>query len=144
MLHGIKIGGVATWAQFDTGYDDGSLRSSIEINDALYDRLMAAGVPLHWDGDLRVSTCNGFATRQVYDMPDGEITLRSDDGHEILKLTDAKFIRKTVNACGGIANLTTPAAQLGASVIARLGSVVFDPKSEIVWVHPAEQRTALP
>jgi hypothetical protein len=132
----LRIGMVSAWAQIDTGYDDREYPPSIDINEALYRLLSAGGIGLQRVGDSRVITCEGGETREAYRAAAGNVTLTTDSGHEISALADVALIRKAANACGGIADLSEPAAQLGVSILARLGAVVFDPMSETVWVAP--------
>jgi hypothetical protein len=47
-----------------------------------------------------------------------------------------KHTPPTAVRCGGIGTWTVPAAQIGASVLAELGLVVFDPFGARVWVRP--------
>jgi hypothetical protein len=49
-------------------------------------------------------------------------------------LDDFHLILKPVNRCGGIAAMRMPAAQIGASFLTAFRTVVFDPKSERVWL----------
>ncbi len=42
------------------------LPSSIDINEALYDKLISAGIALHREGVSTVSTCHGVVTDEVY------------------------------------------------------------------------------
>ena len=130
----VDIGGVTVPAQIDTGYDDRILPPSIDINDALYDKLIAKGVALQPTRRIAVATCDGTAVRDVYAAPQTKIMLQTRDGRAIGSVNGASLIRKTVNGCGGIAEMHAPAAQLGMAIIRKLGSVVFDPKAGIVWV----------
>ena len=41
---------------------------------------------------------------------------------------------KSANACGGIADMAEPAAQLGASFLGLFGDVIFDPRNATVWL----------
>ncbi len=131
----VSIGPVSAWAQIDTGYDDRSFPPSIDVNEALY-RQLSERVALERVGEIGVATCEGVETREVY-RTGSAIAISSDSGDKIADLVNVSLIRKPANACGGIANLSEPAAQLGVSIVARLGSVVFDPRSETVWVAPA-------
>jgi hypothetical protein len=130
----LDIGGVSVPAQIDTGYDDRNIPPSIDINEALYEKLVAAGIHLTGGGAGTVATCSGVTTNKVYVAPQTRISLKTDDGREIRQISGASLIRKIVNGCGGIADMQRPAAQLGASIISGLGSIVFDAKSELVWV----------
>ncbi len=130
----LDIGGVPVPAQIDTGYDDRKLPPSIDINEALYERLVSAGIPLTRGGNSTVATCGGVTTNEVYAAPQTRILLKTDVGREIRQISGASLIRKIGNGCGGIADMQRPEAQLGASIVAGLGSVVFDGRSEIVWV----------
>lgn len=132
----LRVGGMTVPAQIDTGYDDTEYTPSIDINEALYRQLLATGNALKRRGESATSTCEGTATREVYEAPGTAITLNADDGRIIRALENVKLIRKTANGCGGIANMQAPAAQLGASIVSALGTIVVDPKSETVWVAP--------
>ncbi|WP_372646812.1 hypothetical protein [Hyphomicrobium sp.] len=130
----VNIGGVFSAAQIDTGYDDRVMPPSIDINDALYGELVAAGIALRRKGTSSLVTCHGVVTNDVYAVVHAEISLRTEDDREIRPLAGAALIRKKANGCGGIADMASPMAQLGMSVVAGLGSVVFDPARELVWV----------
>jgi hypothetical protein len=50
------------------------------------------------------------------------------------------FVKRTPSEaarCGGIGTWSVPAAQVGASVLAELGLVVFDPFASRVWIRNA-------
>ncbi|HEY8128771.1 MAG TPA: hypothetical protein VIF39_08690, partial [Hyphomicrobium sp.] len=130
----LDIGGVSVPAQIDTGYDDRNIPPSIDINETLYEKLVSAGIPLTLEGEGTVATCGGVTTNEVYAAPQTRISLKTDGGREIRQISGASLIRKIVNGCGGIADMQKPTAQLGASIISGLGSVVFDARSELVWV----------
>jgi hypothetical protein len=130
----LRIGEVSVWAQIDTGYDDSARRTSIDINDALYQRLVRSGVVLEADRQLELSTCDGRESRSVYTLKNARVMITDEKGAAIADIGSPNLIRKARNGCGGIATLEEPAAQLGVSALTRLGRVVFDPKSELVWV----------
>ena len=130
----LRLGSLVTWAQVDTGYDDFAAPLSIDINDALYAGLQSAGVALRRKSDIMVSTCAGLELRRTYAMPD--VTIQSETGRPIRRLRDVTLLRKSSTACGGIARRTEPAAQIAASVLRRIGEIVFDPKSERIWLRP--------
>lgn len=134
----LKIGPVATWAQIDTGYDDIKRQSSIDINEALYNKLTAAGVTLAGAGAIKISTCSGVESRSVYRTPD--VTVETETGAFVRTLGPVHLVRKSTASCGGIANLSEPAAQVAASLLATLGEVVFDPHNETVWVARSDAR----
>jgi hypothetical protein len=128
----LKIGPVTTWAQIDTGYDDIERRPSIDINEALYNKLAAAGVTLADAGLTLVSTCAGVEIRSVYRTPD--VTMVTETGAPVRTLGPVHLVRKSASSCGGIANLAESAAQVAASLLRMLDEVVFDPHHETVWV----------
>jgi hypothetical protein len=130
----LDIGGVRAPAQIDTGYDDAVRRPSIDINEALYDRLSSAGVRLEARGGSLVATCSGIVANAVYATPETKIFLTTREGVKIREIKGASLVRKVVNGCGGIADMRAPEAQLGVTIVSGLGSLVFDPRSEIVWV----------
>lgn len=131
----LRIGGITTWAQIDTGYDDLQMQPSIDINETLYQKLLASNVPLRQKGNVGVSTCSGLESRSAYLASHVEIV--SETGALIRDLGTVTLVRKPLSPCGGIGNLVEPAAQIAASVVARLGEVVIDPFTETVWVAPA-------
>lgn len=132
----VRLGPITVPAQIDSGYEDTLWPHAIDINEALYRSLVDAGVQLTAVGSGGVATCAGRETRQVL-RAEAPLVIVSDDGAVIRKIPDHNLFRKTPNACGGIASMDTPAAQLGASFLRTLGTVVIDGKSETVWVKPA-------
>ncbi|MFT3730417.1 MAG: hypothetical protein QM780_03185 [Hyphomicrobium sp.] len=132
----VSAAGISAAAQMDTGYDDRGLPPSVDINDAFFAKLVAAGVSLHAIGKVTVTTCRGVATHDVFAAPQTQLSLETDERREIKILRGVALIRKSANGCGGIADMSSPAAQLGMSVIAGLGTVVFDAPSGLVWVRP--------
>lgn len=132
----LRIGPITVTAQIDTGYDDRVLPPSIDINEPLFQALEAQGA-LRPAGTISVITCAGHETRQVYIAPDSSIAVTDDIGRSLHPLSNVKLIRKHAGPCGGIATHRQPSAQLGMSVLRQLGTVVFDPKSELVWIPAA-------
>jgi hypothetical protein len=130
----IRLGEVRTWAQIDTGYDDILYAHSVDINEALYERLVDAGIKLERAADISVSTCEGRESRRVYTVKGRSLFIETDQAKPILETDNFHLILKRSNGCGGIGAMTAPAAQLGASFLQIFGTVVFDPKSETVWL----------
>lgn len=127
----VDFGAAVVPAQIDTGYDDIAAAPSIDVNEALFQKLLAAGRVMRRGADMTVSTCSGHETREVYRL-DG-VRLQNELGAVITTLRDVHLTRKRPNGCGGIAAMSEPAAQVAASVLARIGTVVFDPRAETVW-----------
>lgn len=134
----LKIGPVTTWAQIDTGYDDINRQLSIDINEALYNKLAAAGVTLAGAGTIQISTCAGVESRSAYRTP--VVTVVTETGAFVRTLGPAHLLRKSTASCGGIANLSEPAAQVAASLFPMMGEIVFDPRNDTVWVAGGEVR----
>jgi hypothetical protein len=128
-----NIGGVKTWAQIDTGYDDDLYPHSLDINRALYDELVARGVALTREGFVTVKTCAGVERRPVYSSRQ-KLVIADQTGAPIVETAHYTLIVKQANLCGGIGVRTTPAAQLGASFLHLFGAIVFDPQAERVWI----------
>jgi hypothetical protein len=131
----LRLGEVRAWAQIDTGYADSVIPHSVDINEALYDRLVAGGVRLERAADIGVLTCEGRESRRVYAVRDRGLAIENERGQPIVETDNFHLIVKTANGCGGIGAMTTPAAQLGASFLKLFGMIVFDPKSATVWVQ---------
>ena len=62
----LRLGATRVWAQIDTGYDDGIYPHSVDINQALYERLIQDGMRLRHISEITVSTCEGRETRTVF------------------------------------------------------------------------------
>ncbi len=130
----LSLGGVRAWAQIDTGYADTVYPRSVDINEALYDRLAASGLKLERLRDLGVWTCEGHEIRRVYAVRDSALRIENEQARPIVQTDSFTLIVKPANSCGGIATMGEPAAQLGASFLKLFGTIVFDPKSATVWL----------
>lgn len=141
----VRIGTVQTMAQLDTGYDDGRQPWSLNINAALFDALRRANVRMtpRPDIGLRLSTCVAGVSEAIeawqlpratpFGLQDVQGTLLPVPAGAVVTL----FVKRTpaaAAACGGIGTWTQPAAQLGASFVAR-GALVADPFSQRIWVR---------
>jgi hypothetical protein len=62
----LRLGKVRAWAQIDTGYEDFVYSRSIDINQALFDRLVGSGVEIIPIDGIDVWTCEGRERRSVY------------------------------------------------------------------------------
>jgi hypothetical protein len=137
----LSLGGVHTWAQIDTGYDDTVYIHSVDINKALYERLVNNGIKLERIAGISVSTCESRERRNVYTVKGRSLVIETDRAKPIKRTEIFHLILKSANRCGGIGAMTTPAAQLGASFLQLFGTVVFDPGSGTVWLDGnADQR----
>jgi hypothetical protein len=131
----LRLGDVRAWAQIDTGYADSLIPRSVDINEALYEKLVANGVRFERAADIGVLTCEGRESRPVYAVRDRALAIENERGEPIAETTSFHLIVKKASGCGGIGAMTTPAAQLGASFLKLFGTIVFDPKSATVWVQ---------
>lgn len=130
----LRFGEVRAWAQIDTGYEDAVYPRSVDVNRALFDRLVENGVKIDKIDDIDVWTCEGRERRAVYRVKDDPLSIENENGKRIVETGDFHLIVKPANACGGIADLPEPAAQLGASFLRLFGAVIFDPKTTTVWL----------
>jgi hypothetical protein len=137
----LRVGEVRAWAQIDTGYADTVIPHSVDINEALYDRLVASGVRLERAADIGVLTCEGHESRRTYAVRDNALAIENERGQPIVETDSFRLIVKRANGCGGIGALTTPAAQLGASFLKLFGTIVLDPKSATVWLDDSARRS---
>lgn len=129
----IRIGSVQFPAQIDSGYDDVAWAHSIDINEALQKGISAAGIGLRRVQQSTVMTCDGSEIRDVSEVPDG-VRIVSEQGQTIAALPRAHLLSKPVNRCGGIAQMSEPMGQLGASVLRTLGEIIFDGPGGNVWL----------
>jgi hypothetical protein len=133
----LRLANVRAWAQIDTGYEDGVHRHSVDINQALFDRLVQSGVKIERIADVDIWTCEGRERRAVYRLRDRPLAIETEQGKVIVEVEDFRLLVKPANTCGGIADLPEPAAQLGASFLRLFGAVIFDPKTATVWLDRA-------
>jgi hypothetical protein len=131
----LDIGGIRAAAQIDSGYEDISRRHSIDINKPLHDALVAKGLAVSRSGKLEVGTCAGRETRPVLALPGTPIKITTASGEAVRKVAGASLILKAPNACGGIADMAEPAAQIGASLLRTLGEIIVDGRTETVWLR---------
>ena len=130
----LRLGDVRVWAQIDTGYEDFVYSRSIDINQALFDRLVGNGAKLDRVEDIDIWTCDGREHWPVYRVKDRLLSIENEQGRQIVETNDFHLIVKSANTCGGIADMPEPAAQLGASFLGLFGDVIFDPRNTIVWL----------
>jgi hypothetical protein len=130
----LRLGATRVWAQIDTGYDDVIYPHSVDINQALYGRLIKDGMRLRHVSDITVSTCEGRETRPVYSLMDDSLIVETDQAQPIVRTQNFYLTLKQANGCGGIGAMSEPAAQLGASFLQFFRAIVFDPKSKTVWL----------
>jgi hypothetical protein len=133
----VRLGDVRAFAQIDTGYEDAVYAHSVDINQALFDRLVQSGIKLDKAGDVDIWTCDGRERRPRYAVRDRALGVEDEQSKTIAQIDDFHLIVKPPDACGGIADMTEPAAQLGASFLRLFGTVVFDPKNGTVWLDGA-------
>jgi hypothetical protein len=144
----VRIGSVAAVAQVDTGYADSLRPPSMNINQALLERLERAGVALIRvpEADLSLSSCvRGEAERVLaYRLTAGSaVELVGSDGNAVRRLAGVTLFLKTspasIQRCGGIGTWSEPAAQLGASFV-NDGTLVVDPFSQRLWFRGPRHR----
>jgi len=139
----VRIGTVSAVAQIDTGFDDGQVPHSMNINLPFLNALQAAGIRLvpRPDISLTLSTCQAGVTEVVeaWSLPPGvALEFMGIEGGRVRHVEDATlFVKRTPPAarvCGGIGTWPQPAAQLGASFFAK-GALIVDPHSARVWLR---------
>jgi hypothetical protein len=129
----LQLGEVHTFAQIDTGYEDIIYPHSLDINEALFKQLVAAGIDLDHLANIRVSTCQGAEIRPVYTVRNRPLVIETERASPILRVDRFHLVLKPANGCGGIGAMSVPAAQLGASFLQLFETVIFDPQSGAVW-----------
>jgi len=137
----VRLGAVRAFAQIDTGYEDAVHAHSVDINQALFERLVLSGIKLDRIDDIDVWTCEGRERRPRYAAEDRSLGIEDERGRSIAQTDDFHLIVKPRDACGGIADMTEPAAQLGASFLRLFGTTVFDPKNATVWLGGAAAKS---
>jgi hypothetical protein len=140
----LRLGDVRVWAQIDTGYEDFVYSRSVDINQALFDRLVASGAKLDRVEDIDIWTCDGREHRPVYRVRGRPLTIEDQEGKQIVETEAFHLVVKPANSCGGIADMKEPAAQLGASFLNLFGAVIFDPRNTTVWLGAPREPAAGP
>ena len=139
--------GAKTWAQIDPGYGDGVWPYSIDINQAYYEMLVAANVPLVEIDSVTLEDCKQVArTDRVYGMPGHRLRFETPDGQVMYRHKGFHLVRKGTGSgqCGGIVTISEPAAQFGASFLRVFGRLIFDPARESVWILPTLFKDSAP
>ncbi len=137
----VSVGGVRAPAQIDTGYDDVVYTHSVDINQPLFDRLTRAArrspmSPTSMSQPARAPRTEASTGSQI-----ARLRSKPTRARRSIRIDSFHLILKRANGCGGIAAMTTPAAQLGASFLEVFRTVVFDPGGQTVWLEgPADAR----
>ena len=76
----LRLGDIRVWAQIDTGYEDFVYSRSIDINQALFNRLVGSGAKLDRVNDIDIWTCDGREHRPVYRIKDRPLRIENDQG----------------------------------------------------------------
>jgi hypothetical protein len=139
----VRIAGTAALAQLDTGFDDGVVVHSINVNVAFFDAInLATPGALVRDAarDLTLSTCAGVSeAAEAYQLAPGRSFELVDEASAVARAWGSAtvFVKRTPVAakhCGGIGSFTVPAAQIGTSFFNDMRALVFDPYASRVWV----------
>lgn len=140
----IAIGGVDALAQLDTGYEDRLVPYSININEALYTKIVAKD-PTILDRDtakdLFATTCVPLYSEplRAYRLKQGATFDFIAEGGAVARSGPTAHIyvkerSDKTRPCGGISTWTVPAAQVGSSFYADAQVMIFDPAASRVWV----------
>jgi len=141
----VRVGNVTAVGQIDTGFDDGAVRHSVNINRPFFDALQAAGVRLAPTGrnEPSLTTCvkDVFDKITSYRLEGGtSFEILAMDGSTIASAPDTVlFLKETpaeAKSCLGIGGLAFPAAQIGASFYVDARRIVVDPFASRVWFGP--------
>jgi hypothetical protein len=76
----LALGDVRVWAQIDTGYEDFVHSHSVDINQALFDRLIESGARLDRVEDMDIWTCDGREHRPGYRLRTVRSELKTSRG----------------------------------------------------------------
>lgn len=129
----MRIGSVLAVAQVDTGYADSQSPPSMNINQALLQKLQAAGVALQVRGQSEAVKRYRLAGDTTVDLVgEGDQAVRLLNGVTLF----VKNSPAAVPVCGGIGTGSQPAAQLGASFV-NDGTLVVDPIGQQLWFRGA-------
>lgn len=138
----ITIAGEPALAQLDTGYEDRIVRKSVNVNQALLDRLLAQKKVVRAAiYDLYATTCVPGVNESLdgYKVVDGEVLELVGEGGNVARhdAVEAVYLKHRLDEtykCGGISTWTVPAAQVGASFFIDAQAMVVDPTTSRVWV----------
>lgn len=134
-------------AQLDTGMADTVWPRTVYVNEALWTKINTAKAVRI--GILGVNQCDGSTNLEVWALPDTQLQVTDQTGFWLTKypahyIVPLKQIPVS-SECGGIATMTTPAAQIGASFLRSFGTVVIDPAAfpngGAVWIKMPQAPT---
>lgn len=138
----ITLDGEPALAQLDTGYEDRIVRNSINVNQAMLDRLLAAKKVVRASiFDLFATTCvaglnerlEGYKTTDTAQIEfvgeGGAVARRAKVEAVYLKRRSSETFK-----CGGVSTWTVPAAQVGASFFIDAQAMIVDPTTSRVWI----------
>jgi hypothetical protein len=141
----VGVGAATAVAQLDTGFDDALVPNSMNINEVFFGQIAEVDRGTRRpDLDLTLTTCAGVAEHVDAYAAAAPLVFLGADGAPVREVNDLiLFVKRTpaeAAVCGGIGTWNTPGAQVGASIIAGSGLVVFDPRSERVWMTATRGR----
>lgn len=135
------VSAARTPAQLDTGMADTVWPRTIYVNAALWRTIKTDGAVRQ--GQLSVKQCDGSANLEVWSLPASQLQVTDESGLWMTKYPAFYVVPLAqlpgTSACGGIATMSAPAAQLGASFLRTFGTVVVDPAAYpdggAVWIR---------
>ena len=134
-------------AQLDTGMADAVWPRTVYVNSALWAKIRTPGAVRV--GTLEVTQCVGSASLPVWVLPDVKLQITDQTGYWMTKYPAFYVVpldpASASSPCRGIATMSVPAAQLGASFLRSFGTVVVDagafPTGGAVWIRMPQAPT---
>lgn len=124
-------------AAIDTGYEENpaARRGVVEINDALFQQLRAAGIAMQPAGTETTFDCH----RQRIDQPlwqvrDIPLVFSTREGEPLAEYGAPMLLVQSPTSCGNIANVPSALGMIGAIYVARWGVTIFDGPNERLWI----------
>ena len=141
----IRIGSIFAAIGIDTGHTEigpGLRPGTLQINEALFQRLRAAGIVMQRGRPIASVNCRGeIAERAIWRVMDAPLLFATETGRELFRYQPPMLeVFSTDSVCGTIEASSTPFGLVGALYLKLWGELVVDPQNQRVFVSP--QRAA--
>jgi hypothetical protein len=138
----VTIDGEPALAQLDTGYEDRIVRNSINVNEAMLERLLAQKKVVRVSyRDIFATTCVAGLNEKLeaYQTTAAAVLEFIGEGGAVARSAKIEAVylkRRSAETfkCGGISTWTVPAAQVGASFFIDAQAMIVDPTTSRVWI----------
>jgi hypothetical protein len=134
----IKIGSLLAPVWIDSGLGDVSSTSrhmTILVNEALFQQVRDAGIAMKQMGTVTTIDCKGTKSDdKLWQLEGVPFAFATQDGQSLFEYSPPTLQVRGPTQCGTIGAHSEPLGTVGALMLARWGTVVFDGPNEKLWV----------